>query len=200
MPDPIPIRPRLVLLADANEWSARSLASILGPSGVQVLQLHAGPEVAAAARRQARAATLPPESLPETNVAALVRSLRQDPDVPAELPIILIGIGPVSRLRLIAALRAGASDLWGLPMDSEELVLRLEALVRLKSAAECAREEGLLDWATGLYNRRGLTLRARGLASQAAPPGAALASVVPGPALPGGPAHGGSAPPPTQRG
>src|SRR5207244_920571 len=89
------------------------------------------------------------------------------PDVPAELPIILIGIGPVSRLRLIAALRAGASDLWGLPMDSEELVLRLEALVRLKSAAECAREEGLLDWATGLYNRRRLTLRARDPASQA---------------------------------
>lgn len=186
MPDPIPIRPRLVLLADANEWSARSLASILGPSGVQVLQLHAGPEVAAAARTQASDAILLTESLPETDVAALVRSLRQDPDVPAELPIILIGIGPVSRLRLIAALRAGASDLWGLPMDSEELVLRLEALVRLKSAAECAREEGLLDWATGLYNRRGLTLRARDLASQADRRGAALACVVLAPALPGG--------------
>src|SRR5207247_1128897 len=121
--------------ADANEWAARSLASSLGPSGVQGLQLHAGPEVAAAARTQASDAILLTESLPETDVAALVRSLRQDPDVPAELPIILIGIGPVSRLRLIAALRAGASDLWGLPMDSEELVLRLEALVRLKSAA-----------------------------------------------------------------
>src|SRR2546427_977225 len=66
MPDPIPIRPRLVLLADANEWSARSLASILGPSGVQVLQLHAAPEVAAAARTQASDAILLTESLPET--------------------------------------------------------------------------------------------------------------------------------------
>src|SRR3989449_8527718 len=124
-------------------------------------QLHAAPEVAAAARTQASDAILLTESLPETDVAALGRSRRQDRTAAAELPIILIGIGPVSRLRLIAALRAGASDLWGLPMDSEELVLRLEALVRLKSAAECAREEGLLDWATGLYNRRGLTLRAR---------------------------------------
>src|SRR2546426_9896174 len=186
MPDPIPIRPRLVLLADANEWSARSLASILGPSGVQVLQVHAGPEVAAAARTQVSDAILLTESLPETNVAALVRSLREDPDVPPELPIILIGTGPVSRLRLIAALRAGASDMWSLPMDSEELVLRLEALVRLKSAAERAREDGLLDWATGLYNRRGLTLRARDLASQADRRGAALACVVLAPALPGG--------------
>src|SRR2546422_2969076 len=98
MPDPIPIRPRLVLLADANEWSARSLASILGPSGVQVLQLHAAPEVAAAARTQASDAILLTESLPETDVAALVRSLRQDPDVPAELPIILIGDRKSTRL------------------------------------------------------------------------------------------------------
>src|SRR2546428_6734574 len=124
MPDPIPIRPRLVLLADANEWSARSLASILGPSGVQVLQLHAAPEVAAAARTQASDAILLTESLPETDVAALVRSLRQDPDVPAELPIILIGIGPASRLRLIAALRARVRHPRGPPAASPATALR----------------------------------------------------------------------------
>src|SRR5438552_18695645 len=136
MPDPIPIRPRLVLLADANEWSARSLASILGPSGVQVLQLHAGPEVAAAARTQASDAILLTESLPETDVAALVRSLRQDPDVPAELPVILLGIGPASRPRLLAALRAGAGAPWGLPLGSGERVPRPAAPLRLRRAGE----------------------------------------------------------------
>src|SRR3989449_2970021 len=61
-------------------------------------QLHAAPEVAAAARTQASDAILLTESLPETDVAALVRSLRQDPDVPAELPIILIGDRKSTRL------------------------------------------------------------------------------------------------------
>jgi len=39
-----PPRAPLVLLADAHEWSARSLASILSPSGYQVLRVHTGPE------------------------------------------------------------------------------------------------------------------------------------------------------------
>ncbi len=184
MADPTaPIHPRMVLLADAQEWSARFLSSILTPHGYHVTQVHTAPQLVAAARTRPGDAILLAESLPDTDVPALVRGLREDPLVPQELPILLLAAGAVPRPRLVAALRAGMTDLWSLPMDAEELVLRLGALVRAKLVADRVREEALLDTATGLYNRRGLALRARDLASQADRRRGALACVVLAPAL-----------------
>jgi PleD family two-component response regulator len=173
-----PGHPRLALLADAQEWPARSLASILAPSGYVVHQVYSGPQLLAAAHARPADVILLKETLRETDVLELVRQLRQDAVVADATPIVLIAAGHMSRPRLVAALRAGATDMWNLPMDSEELVLRLEALVRAKLAAERAREEGLLDAATGFYNRHGLTVRARELASQADRRRGALACVV----------------------
>lgn len=173
-----------ILLADAHEWSARSLASILSPSGYHVLRVHTGPETLSAARGGRGDAIMLTDTLPDADVLDLVRRLRADAAVPQEKPVIVIATGPVSRARLVAALRAGASDMWGLPMDTEELVLRLDALLRAKLAAERAREEGLVDPATGLYNQRGMAMRARDLASQADRRHAPLACLVLAPALP----------------
>ena len=39
---PIPSRPPLVLIANDQEWSARSLESILGPAGYAVLRAYTG--------------------------------------------------------------------------------------------------------------------------------------------------------------
>jgi len=178
-----PMHPRLVLLADAQEWSARFLSSILTPHGYQVAQVHTGPQLVEAARTRPADAILLAESLRDTDVPALVRGLRGDPLVPQETPVILLASGPVLRPRLVAALRAGMTDLWSLPMDAEELVLRLGALVRARLVVERMRDEALLDGATGLYNRRGLALRARDLASQADRRHGALACVVLAPAL-----------------
>jgi PleD family two-component response regulator len=193
MPDPTaptssppPPRAPLVLLADAHEWSGRSLASILSPFGYEILRVHTGPEVLSAARAGQGDAIMLTETLPEANALDLVRRLRADGAVPQETPIIVIATGPVSRPRLVAALRAGASDMWGLPMDTEELVLRLNALLRAQAAAGRAREEGLVDPVTGLYNHRGMAMRARDLASQADRRHAPLACVVLAPALSAG--------------
>jgi len=62
---------------------------------------------------------------------------------------VLLATGPVQRPRLVAALRAGVTDVWSLPMDAEELALRLGALVRGKLAVERVREEALLDGPRG---------------------------------------------------
>jgi diguanylate cyclase (GGDEF)-like protein len=171
-----PTRPPLLLIADAHQWAARSLDSVLAPLGYQILQVHSGPQVlAAAAARQPDAIVLY-EALPD--LLEVVDALRADAHVSAETPILLATPGPPARPLRVAALRAGVSDVWGLPLDRDELVLRLEAQLRAKFAAERAREEGLVDQATGLYNRRGLTRRARDLAAQATRRRAALACVV----------------------
>src|SRR5579864_9776616 len=45
-----PSRPPLVLLANDQEWSARSLESILGPNGYAVLRAYTGKQVLDLAR------------------------------------------------------------------------------------------------------------------------------------------------------
>ena len=170
--------PPLVLIADAHEWSARSLVSILTPRGYVVVEVHSGSEVLGiAAARQPDAIVLQ-QTLPETDVLSLVRTLRAHPRVPAETPILVAAAGPTSRPARLAALRAGANELWSMPMDTEEMALRLDAHLRAKLAAGRARDEGLVDSVTGLYNYRGLAVRARDLASHASRRLAALACVV----------------------
>jgi len=76
------------------------------------------------------------------------------------------------------ALRAGANSVWADPIDTEEFLLRLDGQLQAKFDADRAREEGLLDHQTGLYNTQGLERRARELASHVDRRGAALACVV----------------------
>ncbi|HEX4627285.1 MAG TPA: response regulator, partial [Gemmatimonadales bacterium] len=171
-------RPPQVLIADAHEWSARSWASLLAPRGYEVVKAHTGPEVLATAIERQPDAIVVLENLPETDVLNLVHTLRADPQVPLETVVVVTTVGPTSRTWRLAALRAGVNDVWGMPMDTEEMTLRLEAQLRAKFAASRARDEGLIDGATGLYNRKGLTVRARDLASHASRRRAALACVV----------------------
>jgi len=93
-------------------------------------------------------------------------------------PIIVTTTAKPGRSERLAALRAGAWDYLGHPLDSEELVLRFDAFVRAKHDADRARQEGLIDAVTGLYSMAGLARRARELGSQAYRQGSPLACVV----------------------
>jgi GGDEF domain-containing protein len=90
---------------------------------------------------------------------------------------------PATRRDRLAALRAGAWECLSEPLDAEETLAILDALVAAKLDADYARSEGLTDNATGLYNGRGVTRRAKELASHAARTKAPLACVVLAPEL-----------------
>jgi PleD family two-component response regulator len=112
----------------------------------------------------------------------LCRRLRAEALVTPSTPILVtLPTSPTRRDRL-AALRAGAWECLSEPLDAEETVAILDAFVPAKLDADHARSEGLIDEATGLYNVRGLTRRAKELAWHAARNRAALACVVLAPA------------------
>jgi len=85
---------------------------------------------------------------------------------------------PANRETRLAALRAGAWECAAPPHDAEEILLKLHTFIGAKRETDRARSEGLLDTATGLYNRLGLARRARELGSQAFREHTALACVV----------------------
>ena len=155
-------------MANAHEWSSRSLESFLVPNGFAVLRAHTATRALERARSVPLDAVILDAELPGMGASALCRALRADPCIPASLPIVLVASGPTARRQQRQALHAGASDFWIQPLDAEEVLLRLEAHLRAKRDADRSREEGLIDPMTGLYNARGFNHRARDLRSQAA--------------------------------
>jgi len=107
----------------------------------------------------------------------LCRMLRANSLVTPSTPIILTQPTPSTRRHTLAALRAGAAELWGQRLDAEELLLRLAAQIRAKADADRAWAEGLVDHATQLYNGRGIARRARELGAEARRRSAPLACV-----------------------
>lgn len=66
----------------------------------------------------------------------------------------------------------------GLPLDAQELLLKLDSYVKAKFEADRNREQGLVDRDTGLYNEKGLLRRATEMGSDAYRHNRALACVV----------------------
>ena len=166
-----------VLIASHQESSSRSLESILGPIGYTVVKAYTAAQTLERTRRAQPDAIILDATLPDQDPLEICRTLRHDPEFAPDTPIIIVSSDHATRQQRLDALRAGAWEYLGQPLDAEHLLLKLETFTRVKRGADRAREEGLVDQATGLYNLRGLARRARELGAQASRLNAALACV-----------------------
>jgi PleD family two-component response regulator len=169
--------PPLVLLASDQEWSTRSLESVLGPQGFATVRAYNGRQALELTGRTHPDVVIVDAGLPDIAGVDFCVRLRDEPDFPASTPIIMTTAGPASRLQRLEAYRAGAWEFLSLPVDAEALLLKLSAYVRAKREIDRSREESLLDDATGLYNLRGLARRAREIGADASRRHASLACV-----------------------
>ncbi len=160
-------RPALALLASDQEWSSRSLETVLGPSGYVVIRAYTGGATLSQAVRAHPDVILLDVHLPDWDGLQLCRALRDEPKVGLRTPIVMLAASPPTRHQRVAALRAGAWDVLSLPAETEELLLKLEAYARGRVEADQLPDGGLVDQASGLYNVRGLERRARELGSEA---------------------------------
>jgi PleD family two-component response regulator len=170
-------RTPLVLIINDQEWSTRSLESTLSPHGYAVLRAYTGARGLERARASRPDVIVVGASLPDMDALELCHQLRSG-GVSDSTAIVVTTTASAGRSERLASLRAGAWDFLGHPLDSEELLLRFDAFVRAKHDADQAREEGLIDAATGLYSVAGFARRARELGSQAYRQSSPLACVV----------------------
>lgn len=170
--------PPLVLIANDQEWSARSLESILGPNGYSVVRAYTGQQALDRARTAHPDLIILDAQMPDMHGFEVCRSLRSDPRFSATTPIIITTSGPSGRTQRLEAYRAGAWEFLGQPLDGEALLLKLRTFIQSKIEVDTLREESLLDQGTGLYNMRGLARRAREIGSEAFRRHEALACVV----------------------
>ena len=171
-------RPPLVLIANDQEWSARSLESILAPKGYAVVRAYTGYQALERARSSQPDIVILDAQMPDLHGIEVCRQLRDDPRFSPTVPILITTAGPSGRTQRIEAYQAGAWEFLGQPLDGEALLLKLETFVLAKLEVDRVRDESLLDQVTGLYNMRGLSRRAREISSEAFRRKHALACVV----------------------
>jgi len=168
----------LVLIANDQEWSARSLESILGPNGYSVVRAYTGQQALERARTSQPDIIILDAQMPDIHGFEVCRALRSDPRFSATTPIVITTSGPSGRTQRLEAYRCGAWEFLGQPLDGEALLLKLGTFLQSKRQVDILREEHLLDSGTGLYNMRGLARRAREIGSDALRRREALACVV----------------------
>ena len=160
-------RAPLILIANDQEWSVRSLESILGPNGYEVLRAYTGRQAIERARVAQPDVIILDAEMPDIHGFDVCRTLREDPRFGASTPVVITTAGPSGRSQRLDAYRAGAWEFLGQPLDAEGLLLKLNTFVQAKRELDRVRDDALLDEATGLYNRRGLARRAREIATEA---------------------------------
>src|SRR5919202_3972889 len=168
----------LVLIANDQEWSARSLESILGPNGYTVVRAYTGQQALERAWTAQPDLIILDAQMPDMHGFDVCRALRGDPRFGATTPIVITTSGPSGRTQRLEAYRAGAWEFLGQPLDGESLLLKLATFLQCKREVDVLREENLLDSGTGLYNMRGLARRAREIGADALRRREALACVV----------------------
>ena len=176
--DKTPAASPLVLIANDQEWSARSLESVLGPNGYAVVRAYTGQQALERARTSQPDIIILDAQMPDIHGFEVCRALRSDPRFSSTTPIVITTSGPSGRTQRLEAYRAGAWEFLGQPLDGEALLLKLHTFLQSKRQVDLLREENLLDSGTGLYNMRGLARRAREIGSDAIRRREALACVV----------------------
>lgn len=157
----------LILVVDDQEWTSRSIESILQPRGHAVVRAYTGQQATQLVGKLAPDAILVDFQLPDMDGVEVVTQLRKSATVSSTTPILLMTSANLTRAARLSALGAGVWDVLRHPINSEEFVLRLDTFIRVKQSSDQLREEGLSDPVTGFYNAQGLLQRAREISADA---------------------------------
>ena len=168
----------LVLIGNAQEWSARSLESVFAPDEYEVQRLDSGRAVIQHARTLSPDLIILDQNLKDLDSTAVCRVLRDDPRIGLITPIVIVTAATtIDRAERLLALDAGAWDVLSLPLEGDMLLLRLRNFLWAKQESDRVRQGILVDSQTGTYNRRGLEMLGRELGADAGRAGEPLACV-----------------------
>lgn len=172
----------LVLLIEDQEWTARSLESILNPAGYAVFKAYTGRQGLDILHKMIPDVILVSLRLPDMTGLDVLRRLRQIPTVFPSTPRVVLTTGSMSHAERMEVLEAGAWDVLAPPYDPQDLTHRMGNWARAKRDADQARDNGLVDPLTGLYNFNGLLRRIEEIVSDASRNERYISFVMVGPA------------------
>jgi CheY-like chemotaxis protein len=146
----------LVLVATADDWIGRSVATVLEAEGYTVARTGSGRQGLDLARRLNPDAILVEDSLSDVSGSEVCRALRDDPLFDHATPLFLTAHAPVAHAVRTRAYQSGAWEYCSQPIDAEALLLKLRTFTRARRELHQARAELVIDPITGLYSEIGL--------------------------------------------
>jgi diguanylate cyclase (GGDEF)-like protein len=149
----------VVVLIEGQEWTARSLESILTPHGCAVFRAYTGKQGLDVLKRVNADLILVDRHLSDMTGPQVFKRLQHLPTVADSTPKCLISASPLSRDDRMAAFEEGAWEVLTPPFDATEITVRVNTWVQCKREVDKARERGMVDPLTGLYNLNGLLRR-----------------------------------------
>ncbi|MFH1764414.1 MAG: response regulator [Gemmatimonadota bacterium] len=175
-----------VLLIEDQEWTARSIESILRPAGFAVFKAYTGRQGLEVAPKVHPDLVLVDRHLPDMSGGHVIAQLKELRFIGATTPMAILTSGAVPQVEKLDLLRAGAWDVFTSPFDPEELTLRVLTWTRAKKEADQAKETSLVDQLTGSYNFDGLSRRVREIVAESRRYERPMACIVLGEPLEGG--------------
>jgi PleD family two-component response regulator len=154
------------LLIEDQEWTARSIESILRPANFAVFKTYTGRQGLEVARKVGPDLLLVDRHLPDMSGGDVIAELRDFRAIGVTTPMAIITSGSVTQAEKLELLRAGAWDIFTSPFDPEELSIRVNTWAAAKQESDRAREVSLVDPLTGSYNFDGLSRRVREIVAE----------------------------------
>jgi PleD family two-component response regulator len=170
-------RKPVVAIAGQHEWLVRSLESIFTSNGYAAVA-RAGNETLEWLDATRPDLVVLEADPPDVLWQTMFDSVRRARSVTRATPILAATTESLSRQKRLEALRAGAWEVFGHPLDAEVLILKSNTFVAAKMEEEDARDRSLIDPETDFYNVRGVLRRIYEEASEAARNRRPLACVV----------------------
>ena len=160
-------RAPIVLLVNRQDWTARSIESVLQPAGFAVVKAFTGRQAIELAIRVQPDLVIVDNKLPDIMGLDTCRTIKELPTVDDTTPFVITTAASLSKKERHECFRAGIWDIFSSPFDPVELVEKLKTFLSASRQIEEARESTHKDPATGLYNWNGLFTRAVELVSDA---------------------------------
>ena len=145
-------RAPIILLVNRQEWTARSVESVLQPAGFAVVKAYTGRQAIDLAVRVRPDLVIVDFKLSDLLGLEVCRTIRELPTVDETTPFIIATASSLSRQERHECFRAGIWDIFSSPFDPVELVGKLKTFLSARRQVEEAWKFTHKDPATGLYN------------------------------------------------
>jgi PleD family two-component response regulator len=172
----VPRKP-IVAIAGQHVWLTRSLESIFESHGFSAVARTTGDTLDWLEASHPDLVVVEADP-PDVLWATMFDAVRRARGVTRATPIFAMTAETLTRTQRIEALRAGAWEVFGQPLDAEVLILKANTYVAARMEEEDARDRSLIDPETDFYNVRGVLRRIYEEASEAARNHRPLACVV----------------------
>jgi len=131
--------PTLILNVDDNDGARYAKTRILQSAGFEVVEATNGTDALAAVRRHAISLVLLDVKLPDINGIEVCRRIKADPDS-AMVLVLQTSAALTGRADKIRGLEGGADNYLAAPIEADELIANVNALLRMRQTQSALRD------------------------------------------------------------